>query len=150
MGIFASTGAILGSTFGPQLFKTQSIFSMTIFAIFLSIATSIAALCANIFFILPIYFLLSAITSIASLKMQQWIVTTIDRKILASSVGLLNTILMVVAPVMTTALTTVSGLKNVKYSLIILLAIESIILFVSFKMAFNTKQKVNKSAIIND
>lgn len=150
MGIFASAGAILGSTFGPQLFKTQSIFSMTIFAIFLSIATSIAALCANIFFILPIYFLLSAITSIASLKMQQWIVTTIDRKILASSVGLLNTILMVVAPVMTTALTTVSGLKNVKYSLIILLAIESIILFVSFKMAFNTKQKVNKSAIIND
>ncbi len=102
---------------------------MTIFAIFLSIATSISALCANIFFILPIYFLLSAITSIASLKMQQWIVTTIDRKILASSVGLLNTILMVVAPVMTTALTTVSGLKNVKYSLIILLAIESIIIF---------------------
>lgn len=51
--------------------------------------------------------------------MQQWLVTTIDRKILASSVGLLNTIIMATSPVMTTVLTTISGLGDVKSAVVV-------------------------------
>lgn len=142
IGLVVSAGSILGSTFGPQLFKKQSVFFMVILAIILSTVTTITALFVNIYVILPAYFALSAVTMIASLKMQQWLVTTIDRKILASSVGLLNTIIMATAPLMTTALTTVSGLSNVKYALFLLLAVEIISFFVAIKMSTKSAKKV--------
>ena len=145
IGLVVSVGAILGSTFGPQLFKKQSVFFMVIVAIVLSVATTVAAVFANIFAIMPFYFLLALVVSTASLKMQQWLVTTIDRKILASSVGLLNTIIMATSPVMTTVLTTISGLGDVRYALFALLAVEIIILFVAVKLS--VKAKVNKEEV---
>lgn len=145
IGLVVSVGAILGSTFGPQLFKKQSVFFMVIVAIVLGVATTVAAVFANIFAIMPFYFLLALIVSTASLKMQQWLVTTIDRKILASSVGLLNTIVMATSPVMTTVLTTISGLGDVRYALFALLAVEIIILFVAVKLS--VKAKVNKEEV---
>ncbi|MBS7523994.1 MFS transporter permease [Lactobacillus gasseri] len=48
-----------------------------------------------VFIILSFYFLLAAVVSTASLKMQQWLVNAIAQKILASGIGLINTILMV-------------------------------------------------------
>ncbi len=150
IGVVVSAGAVLGSTFGPQLFKKQSVFFMVIASIILSIVTTVAALFANIFAILPVYFLLAAATSVASLKMQQWLVSTIEHKILASSVGLLNTILMVMAPLMTTALTTISGFGNIKYALFALLAVEIIIFFVAIKMSNKTKvNHANAKAVIS-
>ncbi|QNQ81164.1 MFS transporter [Lactobacillus sp. PV034] len=152
IGLIVSAGAILGSTLGLQLFKKQTVFFMVLIAIALSVMTTVAGLFANILIILPFYFLLAAVVSIASLKMQQWLVTTIDQKILASSVGLLNTIVMATAPVMTTILTTISGSTNVKYALLTLLVVEIIILFVAIKLY--AKDKVNVEVkvptVIND
>lgn len=145
IGVVISVGSILGSAFGPQLFKKQSVFIMVMIAIILSIATTIAAFLTNIYAILPFYLLLAAIASTASLKMQQWLVTTIDQTILASSMGLLNTIIMATAPAMTMFLTTISGLTNVKYSLFVLLAIECISFIVSIKL--NAKDKMNNVEI---
>lgn len=145
IGVVVSAGAIIGSVFGPQLFKKQSVFFMVIAAIILSIAATAAGLLANIFIVLPFYFLLAAITSTASLKMQQWLVNSIDRKILASSVGLLNTIIMVTAPILTTLLTTISGFGNIKYALFALLAIEIIIFLVAIKLS--AKNKINKTQV---
>ncbi|CCI84911.1 major facilitator superfamily permease [Lactobacillus pasteurii DSM 23907 = CRBIP 24.76] len=135
IGVVVSAGAILGSVFGPQIFKKQSVFFMVIVAIILSIAATVGGLIANIFVILPFYFSLAVISSTASLKMQQWLVNAIDRKILASSVGLLNTIVMATAPIMTTILTTISGFGNVRYALLVLLAIEIIVLLVAMKLS---------------
>ena len=152
IGLVVSVGAILGSTFGPQLFKKQSVFFMVIVAIVLSVATTVAAVFANIFAIMPFYFLLALVVSTASLKMQQWLVTTIDRKILASSVGLLNTIVMATSPVMTTVLTTISGLGDVRYALFVLLAVELIILFVAVKLSVKTKvnkEEVKSAVVLN-
>ncbi len=152
IGLVVSVGAILGSTFGPQLFKKQSVFFMVIVAIVLSVATTVAAVFANIFAIMPFYFLLALVVSTASLKMQQWLVTTIDRKILASSVGLLNTIVMATSPVMTTVLTTISGLGDVRYALFVLLAVELIILFVAVKLSVKTKvnkEEVKSAVVVN-
>lgn len=145
IGVVISVGSILGSAFGPQLFKKQSVFIMVMIAIVLSIATTIAAFLTNIYAILPFYLLLAAIASTASLKMQQWLVTTIDQTILASSMGLLNTIIMATAPAMTMFLTTISGLTNVKYSLFVLLVIECISFIVSIKL--NAKDKMNNVEI---
>lgn len=145
IGVVISVGSILGSAFGPQLFKKQSVFIMVMIAIVLSIATTTAAFLTNIYAILPFYLLLAAIASTASLKMQQWLVTTIDQTILASSMGLLNTIIMATAPAMTMFLTTISGLTNVKYSLFVLLVIECISFIVSIKL--NAKDKMNNVEI---
>lgn len=141
MGVVVSCGAILGSMFGPQLFKKASVFTMTIIAIILSFATIIAAVFANMYAILVAYFFLAATASIASIKMQQWLVNTIEHKILASSVGLLNTILMAVAPIFTTVLTSISGFASVKYALFALIAVEVIIFFVAIKMGAKTREK---------
>lgn len=151
IGLMVSCGSILGSTFGLQLFKKQSVFFMVILALVLGAATTISALLANIYLILPAYFSLSIVTMTASLKMQQWLVTTIDRKILASSVGLLNTILMATAPLMTTALTTVSGLGSVKYALFVLLAVEIISFFVAIRMSIKVaKKEITTAAAANE
>ena len=150
MGVVVSCGAILGSMFGPQLFKKASVFTITILAIVLSFATTIAAVFANIYAILVAYFLLAATASIASIKMQQWLVNTIEHKILASSVGLLNTILMAVAPILTMIMTSISGFTSVKYALFTLIAIEVIILLVAIKMSAKTKiekAKANTTAV---
>lgn len=139
MGVFASCGAALGSMFGPQLFKKVSAFTMTIVAVLLSFLTTLAALSANIYAILPSFFVLAASASIASIKLTQWLVNTVERKILASSMGLLNTIVMAASPAMTTIFTTISGLGNVRYALIALLVVELIVLAVAVKMSLKVK-----------
>ena len=79
--------------------------------------------------------------------MQQWLVNTIEHKILASSVGLLNTILMAVAPIFTTIMTSISGFVSVKYALFTLIAIEVIILFVAIKMGIKNKVKAEINTV---
>ncbi|MBP2058741.1 MFS family permease [Lactobacillus colini] len=143
MGVFASCGAALGSMFGPQLFKKVSAFTMTIVAVMLSLLTTLAALSGNIYAILPSFFALAASASIASIKLTQWLVNTVERKILASSMGLLNTIVMAASPAMTTVFTTISGLGNVKYALIALLVVEMLVLAIASKISL----KINISKV---
>lgn len=140
MGVVVSCGAALGSIFGPQLFKKVSVFSMTIIAIILSLMTTLGAIFANIYTILPCYFLLGATASLASIKMSQWLITVVDKKILASSAGLLNTIVMVVAPLMTSAFTTISGVVDIKLALVALIAVEILVLLVAVKMVVKSKK----------
>ena len=146
-GVITGAGFALGSMFGPQLFKKALVFTITILAIILSFATTVATILANIYAVLAVYFLLAATASIASIKMQQWLVNTIEHKILASSVGLLNTILMAVAPIFTTIMTSISGFVSVKYALFTLIAIEVIILFVAIKMGIKNKVKAEINTV---
>ena len=67
----------------------------------------------------------------ASPKLTQWMVGAVDHTILASSVGLINTILLVVSPLMTTAFTTLSAVTNVQYSLLGLLFISILLLVIT-------------------
>ena len=88
--------------FGPQLFKKLTVFSLVIISASLSIVTTTSIFLGNTYVIMITMFFLAAIAGVASIKMEQWLVTSVDHKILASTVGLLNTILMAVAPIMTT------------------------------------------------
>ncbi len=144
MGVVVSCGAAFGSMFGPQLFKKVSAFTMTIVAGGLSLFTTFSSLTAHIYTVLPFFFLLAATASIASIKLSQWLVNTVERKILASTVGLLNTCAMASSPLLTTIFTTISGASDVRFALIALLAVEAIVLFVTVKMSIKVKRSQTK------
>lgn len=135
MGAIVGSGAALGSIFGPHLFKKMNIFTTTIIANILALLTTVSIFLTNIFAVFFFYFLLAFIASVASIKLTQWLVTSVEHKILASTVGLLNTILIFSAPAMTTVLTTISGASNIIYSLIALLIVEALNLLLIIKIS---------------
>ena len=139
MGVVVACGAALGSMFGTQLFKKFTIFSMTILATLIALMTTFAIFATSIYLVLGLYFLLALTASATSIKLTQWLVTSVEHKILASTVGLLNTILIASAPLMTTILTTVSGATNIRYALILLVALEVITFLVELKVSHKVK-----------
>lgn len=138
----AITGAgfAVGSMFGPQLFKKASVFLVVTASNFLSILTTLSILLQNTYIILGLMFFLAAVAGLGSIKLEQWLVTSVDHQILASTVGLLNTILMAIAPLMTTILTTISGNLGVTAALDILSIIEIVTLIIAVTISFKLKK----------
>ena len=128
IGAMAGIGAALGSIFGTNIFKKVSLYLIIIFANIAGASVIIAILSKQIWFCLITYCILGFFAGTATPKLTQWMVGAVDRKILASSVGLINTILLIASPLMTTAFTTLSAVTNVQYSLLGLLVV-SILLF---------------------
>ena len=128
IGAMAGIGAALGSIFGTNLFKNVSLYIIIMLANIAGASVIIAILCKQIWFCLITYCILGFFAGTATPKLTQWMVGAVDRKILASSVGLINTILLIASPLMTTAFTTLSAVTNVQYSLLGLLIV-SILLF---------------------
>lgn len=141
--VVMGTGFAIGSMFGPQLFKKVSVFSTIIAANVASIITVSSVLFNNTYAVLTAEFFTAFIAGVGSIKLQQWLVTSVEHKILASTMGLLNVILMAVAPIMTTIMTTISGIINVNVALILLLTIELITLITA--VTINLKSKSNLS-----
>ena len=129
IGAMAGIGAALGSIFGTNLFKKVSLYLIIIFANIAGASVIIAILSKQIWFCLITYCILGFFAGTATPKLTQWMVGAVDRKILASSVGLINTILLIASPLMTTAFTTLSAVTSVIYSLWGLFIV-SILLFV--------------------
>lgn len=129
IGAMAGIGAALGSIFGTNLFKKVSLYIIIMFAYIAGASVIIAILSKQIWFCLITYCILGFFAGTATPKLTQWMVGAVDRKILASSVGLINTILLIASPLMTTAFTTLSAVTSVIYSLWGLFIV-SILLFV--------------------
>ena len=129
IGAMAGIGAALGSIFGTNLFKNVSLYLIIMFAYIAGASVIIAILSKQIWFCLITYCILGFFAGTATPKLTQWMVGAVDRKILASSVGLINTILLIASPLMTTAFTTLSAVTSVIYSLWGLFIV-SILLFV--------------------
>ncbi|EEJ71787.1 MFS transporter [Lactobacillus ultunensis] len=145
-GVISGAGMALGSMFGPQLLKKVSVFALTIAACSLSVVATAALFTANIYVVLVTFFLLAATVGVTSIKLEQWLVTSVEHKILASTAGLLNTILTVAGPAMTTLMTTVSGATGVGVALTILVAIEAMTLVTTVVMVVKMKKnRVKKS-----
>lgn len=147
MGVVVGCGAALGSMFGTQIFKKFTIFSMTILATVISLLTTFSIFVANIYLILGLYFLLALTASATSIKLTQWLVSSVEHKILASTVGLLNTILIASAPLITTILTTISGLTNIKYALVTLIVFEALMLLTECKVSQKVKLTQNTLSV---
>ena len=129
IGAMAGIGAALGSIFGTNLFKNVSLYIIIMFAYIAGASVIIAILSKQIWFCLITYCILGFFAGTATPKLTQWMVGAVDRKILSSSVGLINTILLIASPLMTTAFTTLSAVTSVIYSLWGLFIV-SILLFV--------------------
>lgn len=94
----AAIGMASGSTIGTKIFKNTSLFLIVLADTIATITLAIAIIYGNIFASLFCLTILGFLAGIVSPKLLQWLVTTVDRKILSSSVGLLNTILVMAGP----------------------------------------------------
>ena len=141
IGAMAGIGAALGSIFGTNLFKKVSLYLIIIFANIAGASVIIAILSKQIWFCLITYCILGFFAGTATPKLTQWMVGAVDRKILASSVGLINTILLIASPLMTTAFTTLSAVTNVQYSLLGLLIVSMLLFAITVLVMRKSAQK---------
>ena len=141
IGAMAGIGAALGSIFGTNLFKNVSLYIIIMFAYIAGASVIIAILSKQIWFCLITYCILGFFAGTATPKLTQWMVGAVDRKILASSVGLINTILLIASPLMTTAFTTLSAVTNVQYSLLGLLIVSMLLFAITVLVMRKSAQK---------
>lgn len=121
--VAAAIGAAVGSIFGQKIFRSVNIFHLASLTALSSLLTTLSLFCHNGWLTAAWFSLLAALASAVSIKMTQWLVTSVDRQILASTVGLLNTILMAASPLITTLVTTISSF-SLTWAIISLLALE--------------------------
>ncbi|MEB3365281.1 hypothetical protein SDC49_22205 [Lactobacillus sp. R2/2] len=146
IGAVMTAGMALGSIVGTKLFKNMSLFTIAIISTALSIAVIGTMLIKNIFICLPIMASLAIFIGTASPKLTQWLVEAVDQNILSSTMGMLNTILIVTAPVMTTIFTTITASFGITIALTLLCITCLIILATIVGVAYST----NKNAAINE
>ena len=143
IGAMAGIGAALGSIFGTNLFKNVSLYIIIMFANIAGASVIIAILSKQIWFCLITYCILGFFAGTATPKLTQWMVGAVDRKILASSVGLINTILLIASPLMTTAFTTLSAVTSVIYSLWGLFIVSVLLFVITLLVMRKSAQKGN-------
>ena len=141
VGAMAGVGAALGSIAGTRLFKNISLYLVVLLANIAATFVCISIMGKQLICCLITYCLMGFFAGTASPKLTQWLVTTVDRKILASSVGLINTVLLVVSPLMTTAFTTLSAATHVNYAVLGLLILSLLTFVVTIIVMNKTKAK---------
>lgn len=127
-GAIGSIGAAIGSILGTKLFKSTSLLIIALIDTIFSAGMVITIFSKNIILCMFMFFFLAFFAGTASPKLEQWIVTSVDRTILSSTIGAVNTILIVTSPLVTAVISTISATTSVYYSLGTLL-IGSIIVF---------------------
>ena len=137
----AAIGMASGSAIGTKIFKNTSLFLIVLADTIATITLAIAIIYGNIFASLFCLAILGFLAGIVSPKLLQWLVTTVDRKILSSSVGLLNTILVMAGPLTTTVFTSIASATDITYALygIIILGI---VVFITISIVL---LKINKA-----
>ncbi|RMC38688.1 MFS transporter [Lactobacillus sp. ESL0236] len=131
LGATAAIGLALGSAVGTKLLKSTSLFQLSLLSTVNSAIMAIAILNKSIIACLILMTTLGFLAGTSSPKLMQWLVISVDRKILASSAGLLNTILAIAGPLMTTLFTSIAGVINVTYALYGVLALSVIVFIVT-------------------
>ncbi|MDF7682338.1 MFS transporter [Lactobacillus sp. ESL0679] len=137
IGAVDSIGFALGSAIGTIIFKKASLFVISLIDTIISAGTTLAIINKNIIATLIFITLLSFFAGVASPKMMQWLVSSVDRTILSSSVGALNTILQIAGPLMTAIFTSIASAIGINYALFALIIVSvtvfAIILYVMNK-----------------
>ena len=141
IGGVMTAGMALGSIVGTKLFKKMSLFTIAIISTVLSIAVIGTMLIKNIFICLPIMASLAVFIGTASPKLTQWLVEAVDQNILSSTMGMLNTILVVTVPVVTTIFTTITASLGITIALTLLCVTCLIVLVTIVKVVYSTNKK---------
>lgn len=140
IGAINSIGLALGSAIGTMIFKKASLFTITLLDTVVSAGTALAVIAQNIIATLIFIALLSFFAGIASPKMSQWLVSAVDRTILSSSIGALNTILQVAGPLMTTIFTSIASAININVALASLIVVSVAVFIVAFYVMKKTQK----------
>lgn len=146
LGAAAAIGLASGSAIGTKLLKNVSLFQLSLLSTVNSAVMAIAILNKNIVFCLILMSTLGFLAGTSSPKLMQWLVVSVDRKILASSAGLLNTILAIAGPVMTTFFTSIAGTINVNYALYGVLEL-SVIVFTTTLLVMIKVNKIKQAEL---
>ncbi|BDR60995.1 MFS transporter [Lactobacillus xylocopicola] len=141
-----ASGMALGSTLGTKFLKKASLFQIALLATLISSGMAGAILCKSTIAILILGVALGFAIGTASPKLTQWLVTSVDRQILSSSVGLLNTILVIAGPLMTTIFTGIAGAVGINYALSGILVLSLIVFAVTLKVMLNNTSKQTEAA----
>lgn len=140
LGAAAAIGLALGSAVGTKLLKNTSLFQLSLLSTINSAIIAVVILNKSSILCLILMTTLGFLAGTISPKLMQWLVISVDRKILASSAGLLNTILAIAGPLMTTLFTTIAGTINVNYALYGVLGLSAIVFIATLIVMI----KVNK------
>ena len=141
LGAAAAIGLALGSAVGTKLLKNTSLFQLSLLSTISSAIMAVVILNKSSILCLILMTTLGFLAGTSSPKLMQWLVVSVDRKILASSAGLLNTILAIAGPLMTTLFTTIAGTINVNYALYGVLGFSATVFIVTLIVMI----KVNKA-----
>ena len=141
LGATAAIGLALGSAVGTRLLKNTSLFQLSLLSTISSAIMAVVILNKSSILCLILMTTLGFLAGTSSPKLMQWLVVSVDRKILSSSAGLLNTILAIAGPLMTTLFTTIAGTINVNYALYGVLGFSAIVFIVTLIVMI----KVNKA-----
>ena len=141
LGAAAAIGLALGSAVGTKLLKNTSLFQLSLLSTISSAIMAVVILNKSSILCLILMTTLGFLAGTSSPKLMQWLVVSVDRKILSSSAGLLNTILAIAGPLMTTLFTTIAGTINVNYALYGVLGFSAIVFIVTLIVMI----KVNKA-----
>ena len=120
---------ILGSLFGPTIFKKTSVFLLAIYSSILALFASLSLFINNLFVILGTFALLTFFVATISLKMNQWLISSVESSILGSTASLLNTLLMASDPFMTMLLSSITAISNVYIAISVLLCFNVLVIF---------------------
>ncbi|WEV39741.1 MFS transporter [Lactobacillus sp. ESL0681] len=139
-GAVVSIGTALGSAIGTKLLEKTSLFIIILLDTIASTCMIIAMINKNTIACLIFGAMLGFFAGTAGPKLIQWLVTSVDRKILASSMGAVNTILAIAGPIMTTIFTSIVGASSLNYALYGLLVVGVIIFIVTFYVMLKSQK----------
>lgn len=140
VGAIVSIGVATGSALGSSLLKNVTLFQIALLDLCSSAIVTIAMLNRNIIACLISIAILGFFTGVAGPKLMQWLVNAVDRKVLASSIGFLNTILVIAGPLTSTIFSSIAGATQVNYSLYGILLLSLTV----FAVTLTVMRKVNK------
>ncbi|MDF7639874.1 MFS transporter [Lactobacillus sp. ESL0791] len=144
VGAIGSIGAAAGSILGTTIFKKMSLLTIALLDTAFAAAMIGAIFSKSIILCLILIFFLAFFAGTASPKLEQWIVTTVDRTILASTIGAINTILIVASPLVTSISTTISAATNVNWALGMLLIVSVCVFFITLYVMKKSKKTATK------
>ncbi|WEV63197.1 MFS transporter (plasmid) [Lactobacillus sp. ESL0731] len=138
-GAVVSIGTALGSAIGTKLLKDTSLFIIILLDTISGILMLGSMLMQNSIACFIFGAILGFFAGTASPKLYQWLVQSVDRKILASTMGALSTILVIAGPLTNAIFSSIAGTAGLNYALIGLIALSAVTFLVTLIVMFKTR-----------
>lgn len=131
IGTFLAAGVFSGGLFGVRFSKNITLEALVSVSSFIAISLFISMQFFNVWAILGLILLLSCTATICSAKLTAWLMNSVQPEILASSIGIINTILTVMTPIVLLVFSTLINLFSMT------IAIDTMIVLSIIVMSFN-------------